>query len=274
MFRLASPRPRYLAACLALSLSFGCAAEESKATSANEFDEASCDTSFEARASRAGNKRQARLSYGCTAEVCGADEALASGTIQLVTIDVPTTQARSLQISSSDAAIIQTISVQAALDPCLGLTRAYVSLAARGEGEASLSVTADGVTDELPVQVRAPSSVSLRASSLKQFDLTVQDVITIEAGEPWLIVPALRAVDGAQLRGLPALTWSVVDETLAEVRMEANTDDESFVRDWAAPSAVFLDAKSPGTTQVYVRTEDGTEGLLTVNIVPASYAKQ
>lgn len=251
-----------------MSLACGCAPEDQAAKSADTFDEASCDTSFEARASRTGSQRQARLSYGCAADVCGANEAFATGTMQVVTIDVPSTLASSLEISSSDPSVIRTMNVQAALDPCLGLTRALVSLEARVAGEASLRVTAEGVTDELLIQVIKPATVSLRASPLRQFDLSALGEVSVAAGEPLLVVPSLRAASGAPLRGMPALTWSVADESLASVRLDAQSDDESFIREWAAPSAVFLDAKQTGTTQIFVRTADGTEGSMTVNIIP------
>ncbi len=254
-------------ASLAWTLAYGCATEQKSSKSADAFDEGSCDTSFEARASRVGSQRQARLSYGCAADVCAADEAFAAGTMQLVTIDVPSTLASSLEISSSNPSVIRTMNVQAALDPCLGLTRASVSLEAGVAGEASLRVTAEGVTDELIVQVLDPASISLRASPLGAFDLSLEGEVTVAAGEPVLIVPSLRTADGARLRGLPALSWAVADETLASVRVEAQSEDETFVRDWAAPNAVFLDTKQVGITQIYARTADGTEGAMIVNII-------
>lgn len=212
------------------------------------------------------------MSYGCAADVCSANDAFAAGTVQLVTIDVPTLLASSLEITSSDASVVRTMNVQAALDPCLGLTRAYVQLEAAEAGEANLRVTAEGVDDELLVRVLEPASISLRASPLHQFDLSLQGEITVEAGERLLVVPSLLSESGDALRGLPALTWGVEDERFAAVRPDAKTEDERFLRDWAAPSAVFLDALRSGKTQVFVTTASGTEGTLVVNIVEPSAA--
>jgi hypothetical protein len=267
MFGSSVPRRSLLIASLISSFACGCASEPGAAKNADTFDETSCDTSFEARASRAGSQRQARLSYGCAADVCQANEAFAAGTMQLVTIDVPSTLADTVEIASSDSSVIRTMSVQAALDPCLGLTRALVSLEARVAGEASLLVTAKGVTDELLIQVRKPAKVILRASPLRQFDLSALGQVSVAAGEPLLVVPSLQTASGAPLRGMPALSWSVADESLASVRLDAQSDDESFIREWAAPNAVFLDAKQLGTTQLNVRTAEGTEGSMTVNII-------
>ncbi len=257
------------AACLAASLLGGCESEGHDERPLPAFDLSSCDTSFEARASRMGNREQARLSYACAAELCGATAPFAAGTTELVTIEVPYDLSGSLEIDSSDPAVIRATTTRAVIDPCLGQTRALVSLDALTPGRASLRIRADGIDDDLSVEVLAPASVSLRASPIRQFDFSARTAPEAQAlaGEPLLVLPALLSATGEPLLGLPALTWSVSDESLATVRTKPNSEDESFVRDWADASAVFLDAKKAGMTRVSVRTESGVEGMLTVRIV-------
>ncbi len=268
------PRRSLVTASLVASLAFACAPQDEVAKNTDPSDEASCDTSFEARASRPGTKRQARLSYGCAADACGGNEAFAAGTMQLVTVDVPSTVASSLEITSSDPSVIRAMRVEVSLDLCLGLTRAYVSLQAASAGEASLRVTAEGVTDDLPVRVVKADAVSLRASTLGAFELSKPGEITAVVGESLLIVPALVSADGEALRGVPALSWSAangpevtVPDPIASIRLDATSEDERFLRDWAAPSAVFLDTKQIGRSVISVQTNDGAQGVLTVHVV-------
>jgi len=258
-----------IAACFLGGALAGCDSQGNSSRTAAAFDLSSCDTSFEARASRLGSQGRARLSYACAADVCDATTPFAAGTSASVTIEIPSDMAHALEIESSDPAVLRVTNVRAVVDPCLEQTRAYLSLEARSAGQARLLVFADGVEDELSVEVLAPASVSLRASPIRQFDFGDRSAKEAQAltGEPLLVLPALLSAAGKPLIGLPALTWSVSDESLASVRTEPNDEDESFVRDWADASAVFFDAKKPGLTRIDVRTEGGTQGSLTVRIV-------
>jgi len=256
-------------ACLVLSLLSSCASEGKDAPTTSAFDLSSCDTSFEARASRVGSQGQARLSYACAAEICGASAPFAAGTSLSVIIEVPSDVAGSLEVESSDPSVISATSTRAVVDPCLGQTRAFLTLDALAPGRAKLRVHADGIEDELSVEVLAAGSVSLRASPIRQFDFSPRAALEALAlaGEPLLVVPALLSTKGEPLLGLPTLTWSVSDENLASVRTKPNSEDESFVRDWADESAVFLDAKKAGMTRINARTESGTQGTLSVSII-------
>ena len=259
-------RSALFALCLTASVTDGCSNRRGGDQAEIAFDEASCDTSFEARASRIGSQGQARLSYTCAADLCSAQAPFAAGTTQVVTIDVPSDLANDLQITSSDDAVIRSTNMRAVLDPCLGRTRAYLTLDARASGVAKLHVQADGIDDELSVQVLAAASISLRASPIRQFDFSAQSLAEALTGEPLLVLPGLVSAEGEPLLGLSTLTWSVTDEDLAAVRTKPNSEDESFVRDWADASAVFLDAKKPGVTNVRARTAEGAEGSLQVRI--------